>query len=57
MKTYEKPEVLIETFEVEDIITASGLGENDTELDEGESFPRRKRRGNPLRRYFLWAEA
>lgn len=33
MKTYEMPEVRIETFEVEDIITASGLGENDTELD------------------------
>ena len=33
MKTYEMPEIQIETFEVEDIITARGLGENDTELD------------------------
>ena len=33
MKTYEMPEIQIETFEVEDINTASGLGENDTELD------------------------
>ena len=33
MKTYEMPEIQIETFEVEDIITASGLGENDTDLD------------------------
>ena len=33
MKTYEMPVIQIETFEVEDIITASGLGENDTELD------------------------
>lgn len=33
MKTYEMPEIQVETFEVEDIITASGLGENETELD------------------------
>ena len=33
MKTYAMPEIQNETFEVEDIITASGLGENDTELD------------------------
>ncbi len=34
MKTYEMPEIRVETFMVEDIITTSGgLGENDTELD------------------------
>ena len=33
MKTYEMPEIQVETFAVEDIITSSGLGENDTELD------------------------
>lgn len=33
MKTYEMPEIQVETYEVEDIITTSGLGENDTELD------------------------
>lgn len=32
MKTYEMPKIQVETFEVEDIITASG-NENDTELD------------------------
>ena len=32
MKTYEMPEIQVETFAVEDIITASG-NENDTELD------------------------
>lgn len=33
MKCYEMPDFQIEKFEIEDIITASGLGENDTELD------------------------
>ena len=36
MKKYEMPEIQIESFEVEDIITAStpgsGLGENDTSI-------------------------
>lgn len=32
MKTYEMPEIQIEVFEVEDIITTSGLGENDTPI-------------------------
>lgn len=30
MKTYEMPELEIEIFEVEDIITTSGVFENDT---------------------------
>lgn len=32
MKVYEIPEIQVETFEVEDIITDSGLGENDTDI-------------------------
>lgn len=33
MKKYEMPEIEVEIFEVEDIITSSGLGENETPLD------------------------
>ena len=33
MKHYEKPEIELIAIEAKDIITASGLGENDTELD------------------------
>ena len=36
MKRYEQPEIQVEKFEVEDIITTSGtggLGDNDTLLD------------------------
>lgn len=33
MKIYEKPEIQVESFEVEDVITTSGFGDNDTELD------------------------
>lgn len=33
MKKYEMPEMEVEIFEVEDIITSSNLGENETPLD------------------------
>lgn len=33
MNTYEMPELQVEVFEVEDIITSSGLGENDLPID------------------------
>ena len=33
MKIYEMPELQVEVFEVEDIITSSGLGGNDLPLD------------------------
>ena len=32
MKTYEMPELQVEVFEVEDIITSSGLGLGDNDL-------------------------
>ena len=35
MKKYEKPEVEVSTFEVEDVITASGQGDNDTPFIPG----------------------
>ncbi len=42
-KQYEKPELKTESFEIEDVITASGLGQTSTDgmqtiLDPGDHF-------------------